>query len=52
MQKSRVNSTFTSLFCFAKVTEDDLSDLFQTIDLPDQDNIEPGDIDKIHIDLS
>ena len=32
--------------------EDDLSDLFQSIQLPDDETVEPDDIDKINMDLT
>jgi DivIVA domain-containing protein len=36
----------------ADAAEDDLSDLFQSIQLPDSESVEPDDIDKINMDLS
>jgi chromosome segregation ATPase len=32
--------------------EDDLADLFQSIQIPDDENIDPDDIDKINMDLT
>jgi DivIVA domain-containing protein len=31
--------------------EDDLSDLFQSIQIPDDESVDPGDLDKINMDL-
>jgi hypothetical protein len=31
--------------------EDDLSDLFQSIQIPDDESVDPGDLDKIDMDL-
>jgi hypothetical protein len=32
--------------------EDDLADLFQSIQIPDDENVDPDDIDKINMDLT
>jgi DivIVA domain-containing protein len=36
----------------AEAKEDDLADLFQSIQIPDDENVDPDDIDKINMDLT